>query len=180
MVAGQTKAAACAACHGVHGNSASPAFPSLAGQSAGYLVKQLTEYKAGTRVNGIMAGMAAPLSAEDMDDMAAYYAAQAKTALPAEGQDAALLAQGGRLYHAGRPGAGVPACAACHGAKGFGHPGAGYPSLHAQQAMYVDGALKAFRDGARANDAGSVMRQAAKGLSDDDIRALAAYSASLR
>lgn len=179
VAAGQATAAACAACHGPNGNSANAAFPSLAGQHAGYIVKQLNEYKAGTRVNGIMAGMVASLSAEDMDNIAAYYAAQSKTPLPAEGQDVALIAQGRKLYQSGRPEAGVAACAACHGANGFGNPGAGYPALHAQHALYIDGALKAFRDGSRANDANSLMRKAAAGLTDDDIRALAAYSASL-
>lgn len=179
VAAGQAKAAACAGCHGPNGNSANAAFPSLAGQYAGYIVKQLNEYKAGTRANAMMAGMAAPLSAEDMEDIGAYYAAQAKTALPAEGQDAALIAQGRKLYHAGNPANGVAACAACHGANGFGNPGAGYPALHAQHAAYVDVTLKAFRDGTRANDANAIMRQAVVKLTDDDIRALAAYAASL-
>ncbi|MCX9156130.1 cytochrome c [Niveibacterium sp. 24ML] len=75
-VKGKEKSAACAACHGADGNSAAPDFPKLAGQHADYLVRALTDYKAGKRKNPIMMGMAAPLSKQDMADLAAYYSAQ--------------------------------------------------------------------------------------------------------
>ena len=42
---GQQKAATCAACHGPNGNSTNPEWPSLAGQHASYLVKQLQNFK---------------------------------------------------------------------------------------------------------------------------------------
>lgn len=74
--AGKTKSAACAACHGVDGNSAAPDFPRLAGQHPDYLVKALTDYKSGARKNPIMAPMAAPLSGQDMEDIAAFYSRQ--------------------------------------------------------------------------------------------------------
>ncbi|MDM7322172.1 MAG: c-type cytochrome [Gammaproteobacteria bacterium] len=179
VAAGQAKAAACAGCHGANGNSANAAFPSLAGQHANYIAKQLREYKAGVRANAMMAGMAAPLTEEDMANLGAYYASQAKSALPAEGQDAELIARGKRLYQAGDAAKGVAACAACHGHQGYGNPGAGYPALRSQYAAYTELTLKAFRDGSRANDAQAVMRQIATKLSDEDIRALAAYTATL-
>lgn len=179
VAAGQAKAAACAGCHGADGNSANAAFPSLAGQHADYIAKQLREYKEGTRANAMMAGMVASLTAEDMANLGAFYAAQVKTALPAGGQDVGLLALGARLYQAGKPDAGVAACAACHGAKGFGNPGAGYPALRSQHAAYTELTLKGFRDGTRANDVNAVMRQAVAKLSDEEIRALAAYVATL-
>lgn len=75
-VKGKEKSAACAACHGADGNSAAPDFPKLAGQHADYLVRALTDYKAGKRKNPIMMGMAAPLTKQDMADLAAYYSAQ--------------------------------------------------------------------------------------------------------
>lgn len=179
VAAGQAKAAACAGCHGADGNSANAAFPSLAGQHADYIAKQLREYKNGTRANAMMAGMVASLTPEDMANLGAFYAAQTKTPLPAGGQDAELLALGARLYQAGKPDAGVASCAACHGAKGFGNPGAGYPALRAQHATYTELTLKGFRDGGRANDANAVMRQVVAKLSDEEIRALAAYTATL-
>ena len=71
----------CAACHTADGSRGSPANPILQGQHADYLVKQLTEFKAGIRANAIMAGMAGLLSADDMKNVAAFYASkQAKPA----------------------------------------------------------------------------------------------------
>jgi cytochrome c553 len=75
--AGKTKAQACQACHGPTGNeSVDPTYPRLAGQYADYLAKALREYKSGGRKNAIMAGFAATLSDEDIDDLAAHFAAQ--------------------------------------------------------------------------------------------------------
>ena len=74
--AGQRKSQPCVACHGPDGNSPAPAFPKLAGQHASYLAKSLNEYKSGTRKDPIMAGMAAALSKEDIENVAAYYASQ--------------------------------------------------------------------------------------------------------
>jgi cytochrome c553 len=58
------------------GNSQTPDYPRLAGQYPDYLANALRDYKAGRRKNPIMAGMAAPLTDKDIDDVAAYYAAQ--------------------------------------------------------------------------------------------------------
>ncbi len=66
----------CEACHGLDGNSQVPDYPKLGGQRQDYLAKALRDYKSGLRKNPIMAGMAAPLSAADIDNVAAYYAAQ--------------------------------------------------------------------------------------------------------
>ncbi len=82
--AGKAKSAPCAACHGADGNSAIPINPTLAGQHADYLVRALQEYKSGVRQNPIMAGMAAPLSEQDMEDIAAYFAAQDGLRTPVE------------------------------------------------------------------------------------------------
>ena len=76
--AGQEKSAPCQACHGADGNSADPQFPRLTGQYANYLVRALEEYQTGTRKNPIMAGFAANLTAEDREDLAAFYSSQPK------------------------------------------------------------------------------------------------------
>lgn len=73
---GKAKSAACAACHGPDGNSPLPLYPKLAGQHADYLQQALKGYKSGARKNEIMKGMAAPLSAQDIEDLAAFYASQ--------------------------------------------------------------------------------------------------------
>jgi cytochrome c553 len=74
---GKAKAAeVCENCHGAGGNSTSQDFPKLAGQYPDYVAKALRDYKSGDRKNAIMAGFAKPLSRQDIDNLAAYYAAQ--------------------------------------------------------------------------------------------------------
>lgn len=71
--AGKKKAATCEACHGTDGNGIAPNYPALAGQYQDYLEQVLHEYKDGQRTNAIMNGMAAPLTDQDIDDLAAYF-----------------------------------------------------------------------------------------------------------
>ena len=72
--AGKGKSMMCSACHGAAGISAVPTYPNLAGQKVAYLVKQLKDFKSGTRNDPTMKGMVASLSDADMADLAAYYA----------------------------------------------------------------------------------------------------------
>ncbi len=83
--AGKQKAAKCAGCHGPDGNSVSPNFPRLAGQYEDYLIQALEAYKSGARTNPIMKGMAAPLSEQDIEDLAAYFSQQKGLTSPEEG-----------------------------------------------------------------------------------------------
>jgi cytochrome c553 len=77
IAAGKAKVTeVCQACHGMDGNSATPDYPKLAGQYPDYLAKALRDYKSGLRKNAIMAGFAGTLSPQDIDNLAAYYAAQ--------------------------------------------------------------------------------------------------------
>lgn len=75
--AGKTKSQPCQACHGADGNGIDPQYPKIAGQYADYLAKALHDYKTGKRNNPIMAGFAATLSDEDIDDLSAYFSTQA-------------------------------------------------------------------------------------------------------
>ena len=72
-LAGKQKSASCAACHGADGKSIDPNYPNLAGQYESYLIKALSDYRSGKRTNVIMAGMATPLSNQDIEDLAAFY-----------------------------------------------------------------------------------------------------------
>ena len=75
LEAGKMKVATvCAACHGAAGVSVSDTIPNLAGQRAGYLEAQLKALKDGTRKNPLMNAIAPQLSAEDMANVAAYFA----------------------------------------------------------------------------------------------------------
>jgi cytochrome c553 len=63
----------CAACHGKDfATPVDPTYPKLAGQYVDYLEKALRDYQTGARKNAIMAGMAKPLSRDDIRNVAAY------------------------------------------------------------------------------------------------------------
>jgi len=172
----------CAACHAADGNSQVAANPKLAGQIPEYLHKQLTNFKAAAgkkaeRDNPVMAGMVASLSAEDMRNLAAYYAGQAAKPGAAKSKD--LVALGQKIYRGGIASKSVAACSSCHGPNGAGIP-AQYPRLSGQHAEYLEEQLKAFRSGERANDPGSMMRGVAEKLSDREIQGVSDYIAGLR
>lgn len=173
-LAGKEKAAACASCHGADGNSLVAMYPKLAGQSASYLIKQLKEFKDGTRKNAIMAGMSAALSEQDSIDLASYFAAQKATT--GNGKSNVL---GKKLYFGGDAKRGIPACVACHGVKGQGIPQAGFPAVAGQNAEYLLTQLKSFHRGERANDKNGVMRGVTRKLKDKQAAALVQYMSSL-
>jgi cytochrome c553 len=74
--AGKEKSKTCAACHGPDGNSAAADFPRLAGQHYDYLLRTISEYKAGVRKSALMMPMVEKLTRRDMEDLAAYFSQQ--------------------------------------------------------------------------------------------------------
>jgi len=175
LAKGQEKAQMCAACHTSDGSRGIPANPILAGQHADYIVKQLSEFKANKRANPIMAGMAAPLTDEDMVNVAAFYAS--KKAAPGVARNKDLVLLGEKIYRGGIAAKQVPACAGCHSPTGAGIP-AQYPRVAGQHAEYAEAQLIAFRAGQRANS--PQMAAIAARLSDQEIKAAADYMAGLR
>ncbi len=172
----------CAGCHAADGNSSIPANPKLAGQPAEYISKQLFNFRdaakdpsrEGVRKSAVMVGLAGPLTDADILNLGAYFAE--KPIKPGTAKQPYEL--GEKIYRAGNPGTGVPACAACHGATGAGIPKQ-FPRLGGQHAEYVLAQLKAFRSGDRANDAGKMMRVIASRMSDQEMQAVANYVAGL-
>ncbi len=177
--AGQAIAAPCAACHGVDGNSLTPLWPNLAGQHASYLIRQMEAYQSGEREDVLMTALASPLSAEDIADLAAYYAT-----LPAiqRGADPDLVELGQRIYRSGLPDRGVAACIACHGPSGRGNPLAIYPVVSGQHADYTVITLRAYASGDRRSDSSvnQMMRDIAASLQEDEIQAVASSIHCLR
>jgi cytochrome c553 len=176
--AGQAKSATCVACHGMEGNSANPEWPSLAGQHASYVAKQLKHFKASERSNPLMTPMAMMLADQDVEDLAAYYAATAPK--PTGEAEPSKVKLGEKLYRSGNPAAGVPACAGCHGPTGAGNPGAAYPRIGGQHAVYAATQLRAYKSGARATDPNAMMRTITAKLSEQEIDAVASYLQGLR
>ncbi|SON52838.1 c-type cytochrome [Vibrio tapetis] len=74
VAAGKAKTMTCVACHGANGVSMVDLYPNLAGQKAAYLVKQMKAFKDGDRKDPTMGAMVMPLSPQDMENIAAYYA----------------------------------------------------------------------------------------------------------
>jgi len=177
-IAGQV----CAACHAADGNSVAASNPKIAGQFEEYLHKQLGDFKAQpgkkpARESAIMTPMAANLSDDDIQSLAAYYSGQKLR--PASAADKDLAALGQKIWRGGIVASSVPACAGCHGPAGAGIP-AQYPRLAGQFAEYVAAQLKGFKDGARSNDANGVMRGVAARMTEREIQAVAQYAAGLR
>ena len=173
----------CAGCHGADGSSPTPANPSLAGMPADYITTQLSHFKAGIRQNAIMQGMTAALTDADMVSLGAYFAGQ--TPKPQQAKDAALAREGQRLWRAGDPANGVPACSACHGPTGAGVP-KNYPRLSGQWSDYTLAQLKAFKSGERGMDKGGkdingrIMVGVVRGMTEAQMKALADYAQGLR
>lgn len=174
--AGQAKSATCAACHGADGNSMVPTFPRLAGQHVEYLTKQLMDFKSGARKDPTMTAMAAPLSDQDVADLAAYFASQKAGVDSANAEKAA---PGAKLFAGGDKVRGVAACMACHGPNGAGNGPAKFPALSGQHTAYVEKQLKDFRAGTRDNDPNKMMRDVAGKMTDAEISAVAEYIAGL-
>ena len=171
--AGQAKSAACAACHGVDGNSINPVWPKLAGQHESYVVKQLLYFTDGERDNSTMKGMAAGLSEQDREDLAAFYASQTVTIGAA---DPELVEFGQKIYRSGNAESGVAPCMGCHGPNGAGNPAAGYPALRGQHAAYIESQLRGFASGNRVNEnARKMMQILASRMTDREIRSVASY-----
>lgn len=76
LAAGEARAKACIGCHGQEGVSTSPRWPKLAGQHEAYLVQQMQAFKAGERRDPIMKAIMGAFSDRDIENMAAYFAAQ--------------------------------------------------------------------------------------------------------
>ncbi|MDA8129151.1 MAG: c-type cytochrome [Betaproteobacteria bacterium] len=167
----------CAGCHAADGNSTIPANPRLAGLNAEYINKQLNNFKSGERKNAVMSGMVAGLSSQDMLNLAAYFSAQQPK--PDTAKDKELALAGQKIFRGGIQGAGVPACASCHGPEGKGIP-VQFPRLAGQHSDYIYTQLNNFRLSERSNDAAKMMRTIAAKLTDEDMKAVAAYIQGLR
>lgn len=162
----------CARCHGLDGIGRSPFVPIIAGQNEIYLIESLRAYAERARASGMMA---LPTTATSEDQFAALAQHFAKQAVPApEAADATISAAGKQIAEQGLPERKIPACLGCHGGK---NPA--YPKLDGQHAEYLAGQLRLFREGKRGGGRFShLMEQPAKGLSDADIAAVAAFFSS--
>jgi cytochrome c553 len=166
--AGRQKAQVCFACHGPEGNSANPVMPTLAGQPAQFISIELFQFREGNRKDPQMTPMAANLTNADMNDLAAYFAAQ-KPRPPSHKTDPANAATAPKLAQQFN-------CVQCHGKALLGQQH--IPRLAGQQFEYLKMQLRGFKAQTRADLDGN-MTSAAQALSENDIDALVDYIAGL-
>ncbi|RTZ64967.1 MAG: cytochrome c4 [Aquificaceae bacterium] len=174
---GKTLTATCTACHGADGNSVNPDWPKLAGQKEEYIIKQLTDFRSGARVDATMSPMAKSIASDDdIPHIAAYFASQ--KVKPGTG-DVKLVKEGEALFKGGKMSSGVTACSACHGVTGQGNGKAKFPKISDQHAKYLVKQLHSFKAGKRTNDAGKMMQNIATKMTDADMSAVAEYITGL-
>lgn len=170
---GKTLTATCVACHAGDGNSLAGSFPKLAGQGEKYLLKQMLDMQTGARSAPLMIGQLDRFSAQDLEDIAAFYAAQTPSIGTAEKSKVAL---GESIYRGGIKRKQIAACSSCHSPAGDGMALASFPALAGQWPEYTVTQLKAFRDGERTNDGDGMMMQGVSlDLSDKEMEAVASY-----
>ena len=169
---------ACTGCHGKAG--AEPdrdKFPTLAGQTATYIFKQLVDYRDGKRKDNKMRKAVDPLSDEQLAGLAAWYAQQP---LPTPEVDAEeqVSEDTVRLVFRGDKKRLIQPCAACHGRRGEGAI-MDVPAISGQNVKYFVETMKDYAQGKRTNDVYGRMRIIAQALSRDEINELAVYYARL-
>jgi len=155
--AGEPLTAMCGGCHGAGGVSSDAATPSLAGQDPRYLVGAIKSYRK-TRQNWGMQRYVSALSDKDIDDIAAFYAAQKPRAaddVPSSTQELAAK------------------CDRCHDAEPTASMAA--PKMRGQDKDYLVMALRAYRDGKRES---STMHTMSFAYSNAIIESLASWYAS--
>ncbi|NWE17095.1 c-type cytochrome [Pseudomonas yamanorum] len=175
----QPGAAPCVACHGADGlGLAAAGFPRLAGLPAGYLRKQLQDFKSGTRNSPVMQPLASALTEEEISAVTQALAAMpAPAPAPVHRSDLPTDAAQ-KIALQGAWERQIPACISCHGPAGVG-VGDAFPPLAGQSAAYLAGQLNAWRSGTRHNDPNDLMGHVAKSLSAEEVQAVATYFASL-
>jgi len=169
---GYAKAVTCSACHGANGNSRSEAIPVLAGMNAAYFKKAIEDYAAGRRVSTEMEPFAKQVKLLGVDELAAYFAAQRREALPVKA-DRAVVDRGR---------AAAAPCATCHGPEGQGDAPRLIPAIAGQPAGYLRNQLQLFKADKRSpgDPALTQLKSIVRPIPDETLADIAAYYSSLR
>ena len=174
-VEGKHKVEICIECHGVDGISPDPNIPKLSGQSANFIVREVTEFQEGTRRNIHMSEISRMIeSTPDLEDIAAYFATRPMMKGQPTGSE--LASDGKELITRGR-------CNYCHreGGKLYSPFISDPPPPHigGQHKTYLIKAMKDIRDGNRPADAYGLMMDNLSQLSDVQIGSIAEYLSGL-
>ena len=178
----EQRLAACAACHGKQGEGGREKeyYPRIAGKPAGYLYRQLVNFRDGRRTYPEMVYLTRYMTDEYLQEIANYYT-RLKPSFPTPIRPSTspeAIARGATLVKQGDKSKDVPACAACHGASLTGMQ-PGIPGLIGLYPEYVSAQLGAWQRGARRATEPDCMAKIAAKLSGADAAAVAAYLAAL-
>ena len=169
----------CSQCHGATGTSTSADIPNLAGQHPEYLVRQLHALRDHRRRDPLavqnMWKASHSMTDRQIDEVAAYYAAQTPRSQPVLGTPAQLAA-GEKAFFGAAQHEGVPPCSGCHGNDGVGKTI--FPRVAGQHMRYVARQLAAFQHSDERPD-GAIMMSVSHALSPDGIANVAAFLQSL-
>ncbi len=180
-------AAKCSGCHGSQGQGTvqekvtlgeQGVYPRLAGQNRRYIYRQLISFDEGWRDNAQMLSMAKSLSQQDRIDIASYIERLSPPYPLRREATEDLLDRGKEIAERGIQDIGVARCSGCHGADGRG-AGPNFPYLAGQWTDYLASQLRNWQDQVRQNSWRGLMRPVARGLSDGEINAVAAYFSHL-
>jgi cytochrome c553 len=152
-------ASKCIACHGQKGISLNDEWPNLAGQKKGYLIKEITAFRNGTRNNLLMSPIVKNLSDSEIFALAEYFSNKINTTKLANGKQNIK----GKHVRA--------RCISCHGMTGFTVNDL-WPNLAGQKRIYLQNQLFAFKNGKRKSP---IMEVIAKELSKQQIINVAEY-----
>jgi len=152
--AGRRIANMCQTCHGIDGYAQIPIAPHIGGEPKEYLEAQLMAFKTGTREHEMMSLVSGSLSAQQISDVSAWYAAHRAVARLPDGESEANAPD---------------ACVSCHGADGISQL-LDAPNLAGEVNIYIDTQLKAFRNGNRKHE---IMSDISADMTDEEIRAVA-------
>lgn len=171
---------ACTACHGPQGRAAPDGYyPRLAGKPAGYLYRQLLNFREGRRHYGLMTQLIDPLSDTYLLEIAQYFSSL-EVPYPAPlptGASAEDLRQGQLLATQGNPARQLPACVQCHGQAMTG-VAPDIPGLLGLPRDYLNAQLGAWKIGQRRAQAPDCMEAVVSRLSLKDINAVASWLAA--
>jgi cytochrome c553 len=174
----QGKIAYCENCHGVsaQGFHGYYPIPRLAGQQPEYVKNQLLAFSEHRRTNNIMFNVAHVLSPAMLDALTdSFQKLNPKPLTSPASEDS--IAAGKKIYQEGIEKSDVPACASCHGpeAKGDGQ----FPRLAGQLNDYIFNKLTNWAKERGQNpanpDASAIMAPIAHSLTEQQIKAVAAY-----
>lgn len=163
---GKAKAEPCFGCHGETGNSTMPNIPSLAGQPPAYTFLQLFLFREKLRNLPTMTPFLEGKTDEDLNDLAAYFAAQKLEPLD-EPRDAARYQRGAEASQRLR-------CPSCHGAGYVGQ--AQMARLAGQREDYLLMSLEQYQKNERTG-IDTNMAAVVYGVPRQDLEALAHYLA---